>query len=241
MNSGFLTPSDDAFSRELLQDPDKLNEAVKVLYRATKHRLNGIAPGARILDLGAGPGSFLPYLRELEPENLVALDLNQRLLKMGAKKAIADSYLQANATKLPFQDESFDLIVCLSVFQWLNHYERHQAVDEMSRVLRLGGKLLIATIHPQHYRMIDYVQNNIEAINRRIANGDYPESVVNKLRQYEAMSPSQFEEYPSSYFVDMGTFDRTDIHIFDEVELCEDGWMFGQITLMEGRKCRFVS
>jgi SAM-dependent methyltransferase len=55
-----------------------------------------------------------------------------------------------NAEVLAFEDESFDLVLCNSVYHWFA--DRPRAVAEMSRVVRAGGQVLVSTIVEPGYR-----------------------------------------------------------------------------------------
>ena len=44
---------------------------------------------------------------------------------------------------LPLEDESFDAVLCVEVFEHLGEGEREPALREMVRVLRLGGRLIL--------------------------------------------------------------------------------------------------
>ncbi|MHA1712712.1 MAG: class I SAM-dependent methyltransferase [Candidatus Ranarchaeia archaeon] len=62
----------------------------------------------------------------------------------------------ADAHRLPFKDGSFDYIVCTEVLEHL--YHPHIAIDEMCRLLRPNGKLILTTrfIFPIHDKPYDY-------------------------------------------------------------------------------------
>lgn len=104
------------------------------------------APGARVLDVGTGPGMLLVHLARLRPDlDLTGIDLSpdmvataQRNLAPYGDKAIART---ADVTDLPFPDGSFDLIASsLSLHHW-DHPEA--AGPELARVLRPGGRVHI--------------------------------------------------------------------------------------------------
>jgi len=90
------------------------------------------AAGARVLEVGAGPGWLAAYARAHRPDlQWVASDL----------APVPWVSLAADATRLPFRGASFDAVVGLDV---LHHLARPAAfLAEVARVLRPGGKLVL--------------------------------------------------------------------------------------------------
>ncbi len=104
-----------------------------------------VAPGGeeRALDSGSGAGALAfalaPHVREV-----VAVDLVPELLEEGRKRGERFpnvSFVEADATKLPFEDGSFDLTGSLRT---LHHIARPElAVAELARLTRQGGRVLV--------------------------------------------------------------------------------------------------
>jgi ubiquinone/menaquinone biosynthesis C-methylase UbiE len=97
----------------------------------------------RVLDSGAGTGALAFALAPLVRE-VVALDIVPELLDLG-RQAAAEfpnvTFVEGDATKLPFDRDSFDLAGC---HRTLHHIGRPElAVSELVRVTRLGGQVLI--------------------------------------------------------------------------------------------------
>lgn len=97
----------------------------------------------RVLELGAGTGLNLPHY----PDNLEELVLTEpappmigRLKRQAKKAGIASSVMAANAERLPFEDDRFDTVVSTLVLCTVD--DPQQAIEEIARVLRPGGKLL---------------------------------------------------------------------------------------------------
>ncbi len=95
----------------------------------------------RVLDVGTGAGAlalaFAPYVAEV-----VGVDVEPELLARARERAPANaSFQEADATALPFPDGSFDLAGTLRT---LHHVHRPElAVAELTRVTRLGGRVLV--------------------------------------------------------------------------------------------------
>lgn len=100
---------------------------------------NSFGPGARLLDMGCGDGSFLAACRKLP---LVCLGLDVSLdAARAAKERGSLAVLQARTEVLPFADESFAVI---TLFHVLEHLSSPVAcLREARRLLRPGGWLVL--------------------------------------------------------------------------------------------------
>lgn len=109
----------------------------------------GVAAGDRVLDVGTGPGYLaLAASKLVGPDGVaIGLDASPEMIgraRMRAERAHAKvEYRVAAAESLPFEDASFDVVVSRLVFHHLPGDVKHQALSEMARVLRPGGRLLI--------------------------------------------------------------------------------------------------
>jgi len=105
---------------------------------------DGFAP-KRVLDLCSGTGDFALAVRERVPgAKLVLADFAKPMLRLAQGKAKGQAgfeFLEANALKLPFQDFSFDAVVC--GFGIRNLASAEAGLKEISRVLKPGGKAVI--------------------------------------------------------------------------------------------------
>ncbi|MET0647425.1 MAG: class I SAM-dependent methyltransferase [Pyrinomonadaceae bacterium] len=111
--------------------------------------------GARVLDAGCGTGLLtLAFLRVLErPADIASIDLSLRSLqtarraaeKLPKKPRRRVAFAQSNALKLPFADETFDLVLTSGVLEYL---PLREGLGELSRVLAPGGYLLFVPVRP---------------------------------------------------------------------------------------------
>ncbi len=99
---------------------------------------------ARVLKIAAGTGVVTRRLASLLPDDvsIVATDLNQPMLDLAAEVGTARrvEWRQADAMQLPFEDGSFDAVVCQ--FGVMFFPDKAKAFAEARRVLRSGGVLL---------------------------------------------------------------------------------------------------
>lgn len=101
-------------------------------------------PPARILEIAAGTGVLTRAMASALPESsaIVATDLNQPMLdhaaRIGTERSV--EWRQADALRLPFDDGSFDAVVCQ--FGVMFFPDRPAAFSEARRVLRRGGAFI---------------------------------------------------------------------------------------------------
>ena len=96
-----------------------------------------------VLDCGCGTGAVLTLLHERHPDlALTGMDLTQKMIEVAQKRGLEGvTFLVADAENLPFDDNSFDVVICSHSF---HHYPTPQRFfDGVARVLRAGGRLII--------------------------------------------------------------------------------------------------
>lgn len=123
--------------------------------RQTVERLQ-LAHGERVLDVCCGSGaSAIPAAETVGPTgSVVGVDLAENLLALARSKAkqrgLANIEFRAgDMTQLPFEDGSFDVVVC--VFGIFFVPDMEAALRELGRVLRSGGKVAITTWGPRFF------------------------------------------------------------------------------------------
>lgn len=99
----------------------------------------------RVLETAAGTGVATAAILEALPDaQIVATDLNRAMLDVAEARLGATGrvqFRQADAQALPFEDESFDLVLCQ--FGMMFFPDRAGAYQEARRVLRPGGCFLL--------------------------------------------------------------------------------------------------
>lgn len=107
--------------------------------------LNGLEMGGEIIvDIGTGTGVMIPFLLNLNPEHVWAVDLSQVMLqkvkeKYGGSKKLRT--IQAEAENLPFPDCCVKLILCNGVYPHFS--DKCRALCEFHRILKKDGVLII--------------------------------------------------------------------------------------------------
>jgi SAM-dependent methyltransferase len=120
-------------------------------------------PDQRILDLGAGTG-FLGRGFARKRCDVTATDISEPLMRearrLDAEAGVAMAYVRAKAESLPFHPRSFDVVCAGQCWHW---FDRGVAAAEAYRVMRPGGRMLIA-----HFDWIVLPGNVVEATERLI-------------------------------------------------------------------------
>ncbi len=105
-----------------------------------------IPANSSILDIGCGGGFLTNYLAQ-NGHSVHGIDLSAQSLEVAKKTDSTNSvtYLQANATSLPFADNSFDVVSAMDI---LEHIENPESlISEASRVLKPNGLFFFHTFN----------------------------------------------------------------------------------------------
>ena len=104
----------------------------------------GLPAGARVLEVAPGPGYLAIEMARLG-FHVTGLDISRTFVQIGNENAreagVSIDFRQGDAAVMPFEGESFDLILCQAAFK--NFTQPASALDEMYRVLRKGGAAVI--------------------------------------------------------------------------------------------------
>lgn len=145
-------------------------------------RVAAHAPG-EVLEIAAGTGVVTRHLARVLPAaaRLVATDLNAPMLEeakaQGTERAV--EWMPADAMALPFEDASFDAVVCQ--FGVMFFPDKPRAFAEMRRVLRPGGRLF--------FNAWDTIERN-----------EFPHVVTQALAQVFPEDPPRFmDRVPHGY------------------------------------------
>jgi SAM-dependent methyltransferase len=105
-----------------------------------------------ILDFGCGAGRVLRHWHDLSETRVCGTDYNGRLIRW-CRSALSFADVRQNGLtgRVDWPDETFGLVYALSVFTHLTEPVGFGWIEELTRVTRPGGYLLITT-HGDHYR-----------------------------------------------------------------------------------------
>ncbi len=109
-----------------------------------------------VLDVGCGTGALTHLLLEQGAAKVVCVDFSKHMLDQCKKKfdimkypSDRIEYKQADAEKLPFEDNTFDLVVSGMILGLA--VDQEKIISEMNRVIKQGGEVAISTHGPEWY------------------------------------------------------------------------------------------
>ncbi len=113
-------------------------------------RLLSIKSGERVLDVATGPAVLLAELSKdaQHPRVAVGVDGSPEMLARAPALPAGWDLRVADATRLPFDDESFDVVTASYLLHVMKPLERAAAIAEIARVVRPGGRVGTITIAP---------------------------------------------------------------------------------------------
>ena len=155
----FIFPTGRAWAEDLDYPPELANvpdSAVESFAGvANPWSMGRLVPGERVLDLGSGAGTdSLVAAQMVGPDGSVTgIDMTPQMLAKA--RAAADEmglpnvrFVEAEAERLPFPDESFDVVVSNGVIDLIP--DKDAVFAELFRVLASGGRLQIADVTIQN-------------------------------------------------------------------------------------------
>jgi ubiquinone/menaquinone biosynthesis C-methylase UbiE len=150
--------------------------------------------GNSVLELAPGPGYLAIELAKLGNYKIVGLDISKTFVEIARKKAreveVAVEFQQGNAADIPFDEESFDFIVCRAAFK--NFTEPLQTLNEICRVLKTHGKALIIDLRrdvPQ-----ESIDQYVKSLNLGIVNKLVTKLIFKYMLIRRAYTEKEFKE-----------------------------------------------
>ena len=123
--------------------------------------------GKRVLDAGCGPGWFARHVASKGAE-VIAVDLTEGV-DIGARRSPDGNpaFVQADLTRLPFRDGTFDYVYCYCVIQHTR--DTRLALRNLVRVARPGGT--VAVTHYGPIRVLKTVYDGLRPLTARLPLG----------------------------------------------------------------------
>jgi ubiquinone/menaquinone biosynthesis C-methylase UbiE len=173
--------------------PNKIREKV----------LKIISKKGKILEVGCGEGLFLDVLSKVSPDlEIVGVDnwdeiLNKTKERLKERKNV--SLIKADGTNLPFEDNTFDTVVCVNVLLNISDFETvSRILKEMLRVCKLDGKIFFdirnkrSPIFKIQYKFVKYYDPDIKVPLNTYNIEDFNEIVNIKNLHYIGFPKNKF-------------------------------------------------
>jgi SAM-dependent methyltransferase len=147
--TGRAWAEDLGYPPELQQVPDRVAESFAGV--ANPFSLGRLEQGERVLDLGCGAGadSLVASLMVGPEGSVTGIDMTPEMLEKAragaaALEAANVSFVEGEAERLPFDDESFDVVISNGVIDLIP--DKDAVFGEIHRVLVPGGRIQVADV-----------------------------------------------------------------------------------------------
>jgi ubiquinone/menaquinone biosynthesis C-methylase UbiE len=162
-------------------------------YRTQAVQLTGgLAAGANVLEVAPGPGYLAVEMARTGRIHVTGLDISRTFVQLASENArtagVSVDFRQGDAAKMPFEAESFDLVVCQAAFK--NFTLPRTALAEMHRVLRTGGTAVIQDMSREATHAD--IEHEVKGMQLGRLGAFMTKATLESLRR-RAYTPAQFE------------------------------------------------
>ncbi len=109
----------------------------------------------KILDMGCASGFLLQRISKTFGSQGTGIDVSKVLIDKAKQEDPNNQYFLADASKLPFPDNTFDLVTSFDNLEHIQEYKK--VIKEMVRVLKPGGTILLNTINKHNRFTFDWL------------------------------------------------------------------------------------
>lgn len=193
---------------------DLMSAGLHRVWKAYTVAVANLQPGDKVLDIAAGTGDLTrAFARKVGAQGLVLhTDINEAMLRVGRDRMLDEGLslptLVCDGERLPYRDGGFDVVSV--AFGLRNMTHKAQALAEMCRVLRPGGRLLVlefSKVAAPLAKPYDwYSMNILPKIGKLVAND---EASYRYLAESIRMHPSQAE---LKALMQQAGFGHVDVH-----------------------------
>ena len=150
---------------------DTIFERINRGLRIVAHRMCEPPEGARVLDVGCGTGAQLAFYRD-RGYRLWGLDTSSAMLRVAHRRLGPAAVLtKGDATRMPYDDASFDLICVFFVLHEMRQPVRRGTLREIERVLAPGGKVAVVEFHDGSDRSFRWLSTRVLTTAAELAAG----------------------------------------------------------------------
>ncbi|MDX9881614.1 MAG: class I SAM-dependent methyltransferase [Prolixibacteraceae bacterium] len=167
--------------------------------------MNGTPPG-EMLELGCGTGHWTDFFCQ-KGFQLTAIDESDVMLAIAKKKKLKNAVFQkADASRLPFPDQSFSVIASVTMLEFVENI--NQVFDEIDRVLKPGGILLIGWLNA----LSELGKNKQNSHTFRNARLYFPSQIESLLSRFGTPIVNSGVYYSPSFELLDGTEKQNSVH-----------------------------
>ena len=185
-------------------------EMMKAYVDLARRIANRLPQGSSVLEVAPGPGYFCIELAKLGSYRITGLDLSHTFVKIASKKAVEAGVMidfqQGSASALPFNNNSFDFLVCRAAFK--NFAQPVQALQEMCRVLKPGATGLLIDLKGN--TTPEEINRHVDSMGISLVNRLLTKLAFRGMLLKRAYTKEQFEQ-----MLEQTEFSRVDIEESD--------------------------
>jgi ubiquinone/menaquinone biosynthesis C-methylase UbiE len=164
-------------------------------FAADARRVAALLPlNAEVLEVAPGPGYFAVELGKLGNYGITGLDVSKTFVdiaRRNAAEAGVNAHFQVgNASNMPFESGRFDFLFCRAAFK--NFSEPVRALQEMQRVLKPGGRVLIIDMRGDSTK--EEIEECVQRLNLPFFSRVFTRLAFRTMLLKRAYTRSQFEE-----------------------------------------------
>lgn len=199
MNYGYMPGESESPLR--LTSNDEIHRCSIQLYHYLATQID--ITGLEVLEAGSGRGGGARYIKKyLGVKRMVGMDIATNAIKFSRKTHVIDglSFVQGNAEKMPFEQETFDVILNVESCHAYGSVPRF--LKEVKRVLRSGGYFLCTDIRSPGG--MDTLRNQLLNSGLKLVKESViSNNVVNAIEHEETIKKKRIEDNVPRWFQNM--------------------------------------
>lgn len=151
-----------------------------------------VPPGSSVLEVAPGPGYFAVEFAKLGDYRVTGLDISETFVEIAranaARAKVQVDFRRGNASRMPFDNDAFDFILCRAAFK--NFTEPLRALEEMYRVLKPQGQALIIDLRRDASK--ESIAKGVDAMQLGYVNGAITKLTFRFMLVKRAYTRSEF-------------------------------------------------
>jgi ubiquinone/menaquinone biosynthesis C-methylase UbiE len=168
---------------------------------------SGFVEGKYVLDVGCGEGFGTYYLSE-KAKKIIGIDNSPESIELAKKNYNRENieFIQMDAEKLEFPDETFEIVVSMAVIEHVKDYESY--LREMKRVLKKGGigvisflkRIYKVPLEPYHFREF-YLSEILELMKKHFSENFEIYGLFNITKGASSYRKVKLKLYDIAYYI----------------------------------------